>query len=333
MFNRINFRWLIAIFLLLLLVSIVVIILNRSEGATSRNRTFVSELTRIDTATVTYISITPRSGNESIELIKKDQVWKVKVDDKNYNADPSAVKGMLVSLSSLRATRIAARNKDQWAKYEVTDSAATHVIANAGKKTVADIYLGKFSYQQPKNANPYMYQQQGKMTSYVRLTGDKQVYAVDGMIAISFNRNAEDFRNRTLIKSNKENWNRLVFSLPDNSYSMIKQDNKWMVDGMLADSAAVKSYLSSLAWLNSSNFIEDRILATDIPAYSLSIEGENILTPIKIRAYPADSLNRYVITSSLNEGSYFSGSKNGLFDKIFKEKNSFLVTQAESNTE
>ncbi len=330
MFNKIQFKWLVGIFAVLLLLSVIVIILNRSESAASKNRTFKSELTEFDTANVTRITILPKFGGTPIDLFKRDGKWKVTVDEKDYNADPSAIKGMLTNLITLRATRIAATKKDQWAKYELTDSAATHVMVNEGKKIGVDIYLGKFSYQQPKNPNPYMYQQQGKMTSYVRLAGDKNVYAVDGMIAMSFNRQAGDFRNRTLIRSNKENWNRLAFNTPENSYSLTRQDNSWMIDGLLADSASVASYLSSLAWLNSSNFIEESVLRSNSPVYSLSIEGENMAVPIKIQAFAADSLNGFAITSSMNEGSYFSGNKIGLFDKIFKKKESFLKKDQES---
>jgi hypothetical protein len=304
-----------------------VVVINRSGGTASINRSFKSNLTHIDTASVTRITIAPRFGKSTIELFKKDQLWRVKIDDRNYTADPSAIKGMLSNLAALRATRIAAKSKEQWTNFEVTDSAATHVIVNAGIKTVANIYLGKFSYQQPKNANPYMYQQQGKMTSYVRLSGDRQVYAVDGMIALSFNRDANDFRNRALIKSKKENWNRLEFHSPEYSFNLTKQDNKWAIDGLPADSATVATYLSSLAWLNSSNFIEEKSLTVSSPAYSLDIEGENMSAPIRIQAFPADSTNGYAITSSLNEGTYFSGNKNNLFGKIFKTRDEFLTKQ------
>jgi hypothetical protein len=119
---------------------------------------------------------------------------------------------MINTLASLRATRVAANEKSQWKQYEVTDSAASRVQLFAGKKMVVDLYLGKLSYQQPKNTNPYYYyQQQGKMTSYIRPAKDKKVYAVDGLLALSFNRQASDFRDRTVIRGNKDTWNRLSF--------------------------------------------------------------------------------------------------------------------------
>lgn len=328
MFNKLNFKWLVGIFIVLLALTVVVVILNKSESTASKNRTFRSELTSFDTASVSRITIIPKYGGTTINLFKREDKWLVTIDEKDYNADAAAIKSMLTNLKTLRAIRVAAKSKDLWAKYEVNDSAATHVMVNEGKKIVVDIYLGKFSYQQPKNTNPYMYQQQGKMTSYVRLAGDRQVYAVDGMIAMSFNRHASDFRNRTLIRSNKENWNRLVFTLPESSFNLTKQGNNWMVDGLLADSASVASYLSSLAWLSSSNFTEESMLLSTTPSHTLIIEGENMEIPLKIQAFPADTTIGYAITSSLNNGTYFGGNKNDLYNKIFKEKDTFFTAKA-----
>lgn len=327
MFNKINIKWLIGSFAVLLLLSVLVVLLNHSKSTASKNRTFKSEIVDFDTANVSRITIIPKTGGVPIDLVNSKNIWKVRINDQEYNADPSAVKGMLTNLKSLRATRIAANSKDQWSKYEVTDSSATHVMLNEGKKVVLDIYLGKFSYRQPKNTNPYMYQQQGTMTSYVRIAGDKHVYATDGMITMSFNRQANDFRNRTLIRSDKEKWNRLEFTTPESSFRLTKQGNSWMIDGLTADSASVVSYLSSLSRLNSPAFIEESVRTSENPLYTLSIEGENMALPIKIQAFPADTVNIYAITSSMNEGSFFSGNNN-FFNKIFVAKENFMKSDS-----
>ncbi|MBA7619086.1 hypothetical protein ES703_26418 [subsurface metagenome] len=326
MFSRMNIKWLAGIFLTLLLLAVIVVIKNNSQSAINRNRSFNSQLTDFDTSKVTRLIIYPKSGNDLVELKKESEHWKIVVDGKDYNADHSAIKGMMTSLISLTATRIAAKDKDQWDTYEVSDSAATRVHVIADKKTVADVYLGKFSYQQPKNPNPYM-QQQGKMTSYVRIAGDNNVYAVDGIIAMSFSRQTNDFRNRTLIRSNKEDWNRLTFHGPVEAFNLFKQGENWMIDGLVADSASVARYLSSLAWLSSSDFIDQSDKLGSDPSYTLSIEGENMVAPVKVFAFGTDTSNKYAIVSSLNKDTYFSGSKSGLFDKIFVGKDHFFPTE------
>jgi hypothetical protein len=40
-------------------------------------------------------------------------------------------------------------------------------------------------------------------------------------------------------------------------------------------------------------------------------------------------VNRYLISSSLNEGAYFSGKSNDLSDRIFAGKNKFFKVQEE----
>jgi hypothetical protein len=322
MFKKIDIKWLAIVFVVLLALVVLVTLID-TKSTINQNRTFNSQLTDFDTVSVSSISIYPKSKNEQIQLIKVDKDWKIAIGNKKYTADENAVKNMLYSLITLKATRVAAKDKKAWGEFEVTDSAATHVQLMTNKKIVADIYIGKFTYKQPENANPYM-QQRGTMTSYVRVAGKNEVYAVEGILGMSFNREANSFRNQTLIMAAKENLTKLNFSMPGGSYNLIKQNNKWMVNGLLADSASVDSYLSSISRLNNSNFIDEPILGSTSPDYTLTIEGDNIPQPIKIKAFKADTANVFALTSSLNEGSYFSAKASGLMEKIFVDKTIFL---------
>lgn len=330
MFNKLNAKLLFGIFAILLILVAVAVLRNKSQSAASRNRTFKSELTDFDSSAVDKLVLYPKSNTKAIELSKKDGSWYVNIEDVKYNADPGAIKGMLASLVDLRATRIAANDKSQWEKYEVTDSTATRVEVYSGKKVVSDIYIGKFSYQQPRNQNPNPYmQQQGKMTSYVRLGNKKDVYAVDGFLSMTFNRQPNDFRNKSIVKSNKAQWTRLNFSGPMQMFNLTKQGTSWMIEGLETDSTITAKYMSALANLYSSDFIESAQLRSDKPTYTVTIEGENIAVPIKVFAFEADTTNKYAISSSTNEGSFFSGNKSGLFEKVFPGKESFFNTEAE----
>ena len=326
MFSKINSKWLAGIFGVLLVFAVAITLINKSDSTSSKNRTFKSELAVFDSSEVNRITIHPRFEGNPVELVKKGDRWKVMIDNKEYNADKMTVKGMLTSLLDMRATRIATKNRDQWEKYEVTDSLATRIIVSTAKKAVADIYLGKFSYQQPKNNDPYsMYgQQRGTMTSYVRPKKEKEVYAVDGMISMSFNRRANDFRDRNLIRSDVAKWNRVSVTSPEGIYALDRQGDHWMIDGFMTDSTTTAKYLTTLSRLSSGDFLDESAKRSDLPVNELTIEGENMNAPIKIRAFAADTTDGYVMTSSLNEGSYFSGKKAGLFEKVFKPKEFFF---------
>ena len=175
-------------------------------------------------------------------------------------------------------------------------------------------------------------QQQGTMTSFVRIEGDKNVYAAEGIIGMTFNRRPDDFRNKMLVKSQKERWNRLTFMRQEETFSLTKQGENWTIGGLMADSTIVARYLSAMAWLSNSDFI-DYEGDTSSPSHTLSIEGENMSAPIKIFAFIADTANKYAITSSMNEGTYFSGSKSGLFDKIFVSKEYFFPEETKNTRE
>jgi hypothetical protein len=325
MFKQLNMKWLAGIFLSLLLI-VAIVILKDKSGTKNRNRTFKSELTDFDSAKVTSILILPKMMGEKISITKEGDIWQLATKGKKYSADENAVKGMLMSLVSLKAERIAARNKDKWKEYEVTDSAATHVQVYTGKKMVCDVYLGKFSYQQPANPNPYQ-QQQGTLTSYVRMAGDNEVYAVEGFIAMAFNRQANDFRNHTVVRVEKENITRLSISSPEGTYSLAKQGNGWTMNGVIADSVSIANYVSQIAWLNNSSFLDEPILESNNPDYTLNIETGNSSAPIKIEAIRSDMTNVFAIKSSQNQGTYFSGKQSGLMEKIFAKKEQFLPKQ------
>lgn len=322
MFSKFNIKWLAGIFVALLILVVIVKIRESSKTAHNRNRTFTSQLTNFDSASVGSIYITPKSG-KSVHLYKDVKGWKVESKGKKYNADINLVTNMIQQMKGLTAVSIAANGKDKWKEFQVTDSAATNVKFMNGNKTLMDIYLGKFSYKKPTNYNPYM-RQQGNMTSYVRVNGDNRVYAVSGFLAMSFNRQANDFRNRQLISGDKNEWKQLSFKEGDKSFDLINKNGKWTIGGLPADSAATVKYLNSIERVYSSDFVADSVLKSNEPDYTLDISSGPKGESIQINAFKADTANAYALSSSLNEGTYFSGKKSKLMNKIFITKEQLM---------
>ncbi len=320
MFNKLKPKHLLIIFVVLL--GIVLISLPGKNN--KKNRSFKSNLTEFDTAEVTSLSIFPKSEEEIISLEKKNGKWLVTDQNGTYNADANQVKNMLVTISSLKAKRLAAKGKEKWKEFEVTDSLGTRVKVLKEKKTLADIYIGKFSYKQPpQNGNPYMQRQQGTMESFVRLAKEKDIYAVDGFLSMTFNRSASQFRDRTISNIDKNKIDRISFSQPNDNFDLIKRDSTWMLDGLNADSTSIANYISSISNLRSGNFLSENSKPLGTPSHTVTIEVENRTAPVKISGYYTDSLN-IAIESSENPGSYFDGTKSELFSKIFKTKDRMI---------
>lgn len=319
MFNKINIKYLTIVFVVLL----VLVLLTVPSGNRKKNRSFKSELTAFDTAQVTGMVIYPKSGGEWITFSKKENKWLVSGKEGEYNADRSQVENMLFALSNLRAKRLAARDKDSWKKYELTDSLGTRVEVLGNKKVLADVYVGKFSYSQPvRPANPYQ-QQQGVMTTFVRLSDEKEVYAVDGFLSMSFNRRLEDFRDSRVVQVRKEQLEQIVFSRPDRNFSLTKNDHAWMIDGLAADSTKVADYLSGLNYVRSSHFIPNDQKPVGAPNYTLKLTGGNGAELATVSAFYTDSTH-ITVTGSMNAGTYFDGKADDLFTKLFKEKEDFF---------
>ncbi|NJM15844.1 MAG: DUF4340 domain-containing protein [Bacteroidales bacterium] len=325
MYSKINIKTLGLIFAGLLGLVVIVMLADNKKG----DRTFKSDLLELDTASVNKITIYPRTNPESfIMLNKKAEGWEVEADGKVYPADNGSIANMLGELEKMKPKRIAATNKDNWNKFEVTDSLSTRVALYAGKGKEQTFYIGKFSYQQPSQQNPYSYNQQGTMTSYVRIGGEKEVYAVDGFLSMTFNREAKDLRNKTVIAANSKDVTRLSFQYPaDSSYSLYLENNNWMTDGIMADSSSVASFINNITRTTSSNFVDEARPLSNSAVYKLTVEGNNLVSPIVVEAYPADSTLGLLLTSSQNPGAYFSGNTSGLTNRIFKGLNEFKVKQ------
>jgi hypothetical protein len=145
---------------------------------------------------------------------------------------------------------------------------------------------------------------------------------------MSLGRSINDFRNKTVIQCNKQDISKLTFKYPaDSSFALIKEGDKWTIDGLLCDSVSVAGYLNSLSRLTGSYFVDEQKPLNGEADYSVSIEGNNFSSPIVVKAYESDTVNRYLITSSLNNGAYFSDKNNDLTNKIFVGKNKFSKRQ------
>lgn len=326
MFKKLNIK----ILIIILIVLVAIYFLADIFG--NRERSFRSQIVEVDTARVTdiYINIPKENAEISLSRTGGSTDWSVMSGGQKFPADASVVKGILGQFADLKPERVAANSKAKWGQYEVSDSAGTRVKLNDGKKELVDIYIGKFSYTQPpqqpgQQQNPYQ-QQRGKMTSFVRLTDEEKVYAVEGFMKMSFQKDINSYRNKSLLKVNKDDISRLVFSYPGNVTMTVEKNEsgKWQMNGMPADSTKTVRYLNKIAKLTSSSFIDPSTPKIGMGGYKLNVEGNNF-SPVEINATPtSDTLIKYVISSSINPAAEFDGTKGKLFEKVFVTETEFL---------
>lgn len=308
MFNKNSNKTLWIVFAILL----VAVILIFSTESTKKERSFREDLVTIDTSEVTSIILYPKSKpGQQISLVKDDDIWKVSADEsgKSYIVPDYKIKNLLGELIKIKPKRVAARSKSKWSEYQV-DSAATRVVVNERGSEVLNLVIGKFAFQQPRS-----------MSTFVRLYAEKDVYEVDGFLEMTFNKDVNSLRDETVIKSDKEKWNKLSFNYSEGgSFELVKIDDQWTVDGTPTDSAKTVKALNTLQRVTSTEYID--YSPNEMPSQQNSeliielTEGDSI----QIAAYRNDE--KFVIASSQNKANYFDGNKIG--DKIFITKESLF---------
>lgn len=309
MFNKLNTKTLAIAFGILLMVVIAV---QLFKGGKQSDRNFVRQLFSVDTAKVSSIIITPKGNSGDIKLVRSGNTWTLVSGGKTYKTEKGVAGAMLNELQQIKADRVVATEKSEWAQFEVTDSTSTSVRVKEGNKITADFRIGKFSFQQPNT-----------MTTYIRLSDDDQVYAINGLPGMTFNRNTNDLRDKTLVDVNAGDITKITFTYPaDSSFVLTRNNNTWKINNNeWADSTKTTEYITQLAHLTSYDLIDDPIQQGK-EIFSVSIEGKNF-QPIKLQAFETDFSIKYIITSTVNKDTHFDGSKSDLASRIFAGKNKF----------
>ncbi|MCH8903012.1 MAG: DUF4340 domain-containing protein [Bacteroidetes bacterium] len=309
--------WLLGLILGVLLILVVVILYN--ERSTDPN-TFRSELVEIDSSAVTEIIISPRAAPEElVRLMKQGEKWVIEVaKDKVAETDHEMISAALGTLINLKALRLAADSESKLSEYQV-DEAGTRVKLMAGADLIVDIIFGKFEYKDQRS-----------MFSYVRLADEVKIYAVDGLPDMSFNRPVAAWRNQSVLQFNVLDIGGIEMINPDEPAMILSLNEQGWLDGnQPADSIAVANYLNSISNVSSGNFLdhlEESSLGS--PAYELKVKTDDV-NFIHIRAFDLgmidDTTTQYLINSSQNPASYFDGSVDGLFEKLFVNRSRFKL--------
>lgn len=311
--------------LLMILAGLVVLLLLTVLVKMPRERsTLKGNLVEIDTSSVSKIIITPKSGTgDSFEFRKENDRWSIIQGDIVSEPMKGAVGNILSEIMAVKPQTLAAVGESKWKDYELTDSLATKVSVLSKKgKELAGLMIGKFSYKQV--GNPYAGYGGNNIegTTYVRLAGEKEIYAVDGFLAFSFSGGFNDWRDKSFVRCNKDDITKVIFTMPsDSSFILAKRDSLWYAANHQADSAKTADYLSSLSLVDGQEF-EDGYKPGSFPVYQMVIEGNNLLN-ITVKCFQGEG-DKLVFNSSLNPDVYFSGKRDGIFAELFKPLDYFF---------
>lgn len=294
------------VILILLVLAYAGIRLFRHTG---RSEAFRENLVDIDTTQVTRLVID--KPEKSFEVSKSGNNWQVSIGEgKTADATASSVKNALSTLMRISPDRIVTRDPEKWKDYQV-DTAGTNIKVYEGSKKALDLIIGKFGVQGRQQFH-----------TYVRLTGDNEVYASDNFMGVSFPSDPNSFRNTRFLQMETDSIRQITFHYPaDSSFILSKKGKNWFAGTQMADSAQVADYISDLRYVSASDFVDDINPAALInPVLSVDIQ-QNGLENIKLEAYQNPKYN-FIFHSTYNPNSWFSDDR--IMDRVFIGKNKLL---------
>lgn len=300
MLSKLNTKTL--LFAFVILGAIALIVLLRDAGTPKGSMREM--LTEFDTASVTSVQIDPKEG-DAYTLEKDGNTWKLVLPDgKRVAADDKKFTNSFKSLVNLKPKKLVSKKAEKHKSFEVDDSSAIKVKVMVGEEVASELMIGKFSFTQPPGGQQQQMrqQQQPKISTYIRLAGEDEVYSIDGGLSWDFNKMPEDWRNTSLVGigkyevSNVQVTGGLEFLLAKDSVG------SWNGDGVDIDSAGIQKYLDAVTNMTSKKFDDDITVAQlGAPILEIAVSSEKDKTVASIYG----SAGQYKIASSSNPDNVF----------------------------
>lgn len=337
MIKKLGNKGLLLILALLIIVFAIARYISNKKGENTFKTAIIPKIdsTRMNGMVIFPEAPTSQPGQKSVKpkplpfiFTRKGKEWYVTQNGIGGRAQLRSAKYMIDQLEQISPDRLASNNPADWKDFAVTDSLGTRVVFLYDKDTALDVIVGRFSY----------IPQRKQSISYIRVAGQNEVYAIDGFLSLNITENFDGWRDKKIMPDNYESWAKLTFTYPaDSGFTLKKDSNKeWVFDGAgfpeikELDSATAWGAIKNISEQNYGSFINNFDSNSKQPAFTLRIEGK-AFGAVVLKAYPTDTLNQYVINSTINPTSFFNGKYNGTFSKIFPNKASFFKKDDNAN--
>ena len=181
---------------------------------------------------VQEIEIKKRAG-ESIRLQRHDSNWQIAAPEP-LRADPDAVSSMLSTLSSLSSDRTVDEKATSLDQYGLTQPAIELNIADKNKKTTK-ILIGD---ETPAGS-----------AVYAAIAGDTRVFALSGYKKNSFDKSANDLRDKRLLTFDSDKVSSIELTAKKQTIALGRSKDEWQIVSpkpFRADRAQVEKLLRTL---------------------------------------------------------------------------------------
>ena len=273
-------------------------------------RSFREHLVKFDVSKVDNFKIS--SDERTVSFFKENNRWYVSDGAGNYIADQTVVNDLVNALSAIKIDKLVSNDESKWEEYEVTNALGSTVEVFKGKKLLAEIIIGRFSYRQVGQGI--------SMSTMVRLQKEKEIYSVDGSINMQTKRTADNFRDKTILSFDPETVQKVEVLFPmGNSYVLSYANDEWMINHRVASIGKVINYLNEIKETKGNTFIKE-VDTDNLEEYKLIVHTTKGLT-VTVKVYKTAD-ERYAFVTTQNDGILVDSEY--LFKKMFPQAERFV---------
>jgi len=249
-------------------------------------------LSSVNVEEINKIEITRSEGNSM--LIKSDDKWKVEGDGDFYISENLAINlSQVLKDASESEFDLISSNVNKKSEFK-TDISGIKVKFYQDSDLKADFIIGTLGSD--------------FVSTYVSKVEINETYLVKANLFGAFS--IQDWRDKTIFKSNKDNINKIRFQYPNREFSIEKKDDKWVSGEQELDVEKVDEVLTVMANLSAINIPEQNFDGTGLEKNLIIIEAAG------------DFINNTIMVGEVNDnGQYYA--KKGDSDNIY------LITEAQ----
>jgi len=259
------------LYLLIVILVICILIFSGIKIITHIVKTKKVKELKIKPDKITKFEINNISKKEQLCFIKELEKWKVyslNQQEEKYDCDENAVKQLLEKFSQIKLTDIVSEDKERQQDFEV-DQTSTGIILKIYYKDKPDIpeksfIIGKSGF----DYNHY----------YFRFFDKQEIYLSKGLEKYSVDKDLTYWRDKTILKLDRENIEKIKYTGTKQTFELIKKDNDWYIvkksSQTKPDTSKLDSFLNTLCNLVADGFGEEKYWFTK-PDFTILIETKN----------------------------------------------------------
>lgn len=290
-------------------------LLHVAFGGKSVSKAFSAAVVQFDSTKIDRILI-EQPAKPAVELKLEGKIWNVVLaEGKTFPADRQTVMNSLGELTGMKIKALATRDAEKFGRFQVDSTGTTVRVFSSGKEKAA-VVLGKFNFVSRSEFN-----------TYVRNAASNEVFAVEGFISSTFNREADNWRDKKVWEIREDAIRQIELIFPgDSSWAAFKADgNKWISVSDTLDDFKSGQLVRQVTSISATQF-DDAISPAEVsgsPKYTIKVSLDNgTARELMLIQHPDDGA--YYRATADNYPYVFRLSRSSLDGSVLKSRKSFL---------